>query len=280
MSRTTLAPPTATSSAPASGPVATPQDRPTADPLGSWWLGLAVLVGLLLAWEVGVRVSDTPVWILPTPSAVGQALVGSAGSLAAAAGVTLAEALAGLVVGAATGLALATLITFVRQLEHAVLSVALLAKSTPIIAVAPILTIWWGFGHAPKVAVTALLTFFPVLVNALEGFRSVDPAIEDWFASVDASPVEVFRRARWPSALPYLFAAARVVAPLAMIGAVIAEWMGASAGLGRAMWLAYTNLRMPELFAAVVVLTGLSALLYHSVSRVERHVLTWRRPPS
>lgn len=239
--------------------------------------GVLLLTVLLVAWEVGVRVAGTPVWIVPAPSDVGSALVAGAGELAGAAAVTLGEALAGLVLGTATGLALAITITFFRQLEQAVLSIALLAKSTPIIAVAPILTIWLGFGHGPKVVVTALLTFFPMLINALEGFHAVDPAIEDWFDSIDASPTTVFRHARWPSSWPYLFAALKVSAPLAMIGAVVAEWMGASSGLGRAMWLAYSNLRMPELFAAVMVLTVLSALVYALVSRAERHVLVDRR---
>ncbi len=239
--------------------------------------GVALLVCLVAAWEVGVDLAGTPVWIVPAPSDVAMALRDGLGGLAEAAVVTLGEAVAGLVLGTATGLSMAIAITFFRHLEQAVLSVALLAKSTPIIAVAPILTIWLGFGHGPKVVVTALLTFFPMLVNALEGFRSVDPAIEDWFASVDADAVTVFRHARWPSSWPFLFTALKVSAPLAMIGAVVAEWMGASGGLGRSMWLAYTNLRMPDLFAAVVVLTGLSALTYHLVTVAERAALASRR---
>lgn len=236
-----------------------------------------VLVMLLLAmWEAGVRLAGIQPWILPTPSDVAAALVRDAGWLGDAAVVTLAEAAGGLVLGSLIGLAAAVAITFAPRLEQAILSLALLAKSTPVIAVAPILTIWLGFGHAPKVLVTALLTFFPMLVNALEGFRSADPAILDWMRSVNAGPAVTFRRVRWPSAQPHVFAALKVSTPLAMIGAVVAEWMGASEGLGRAMWLAYTNLRMPELFAAVVVLTVLSAIVYALVARWEHRVVHWR----
>lgn len=240
--------------------------------------GLILMAGLLVAWELGVRLSGVPEWIVPSFTAVMAALVEGFETLARAALVTLGEAAGGLVIGTTVGLGAAVVITFTPGLERAILSVALLAKSTPIIAVAPILTIWFGFGHAPKVLVTALLTFFPMLVNALEGFRSVDPAIRDWLHSVDASRRAVFRHARWPTSWPYLFAALKVSAPLAMVGAVVAEWMGASSGLGRSMWLAYTNLRMPDLFAAVLVLTFLSALVYQVVVVVERRAMAWRAP--
>lgn len=240
--------------------------------------GIALVVALLAAWEAGVRLSGVPEWIVPSFTAVLAALADGAASLVPAALVTLGEAGGGLVIGTAVGLGAAVAIAFLPRLERAILSVALLAKSTPIIAVTPILTIWLGFGHAPKVLVTALLTFFPMLVNALEGFRSVDPAIEDWLHSIDASPRAVFRHARWPTSWPYLFAALKVSAPLAMVGAVVAEWMGASSGLGRSMWLAYTNLRMPDLFAAVLVLTFLSALVYQLVVVLERRAMAWRAP--
>ncbi|HLT97649.1 MAG TPA: ABC transporter permease subunit, partial [Acidimicrobiia bacterium] len=175
----------------------------------------------------------------------------------------------------AMGLLMAAAITFWAHLEQGVMSLALLIKSTPIIAVAPILTIWMGFGPGPKIVVTALLTFFPVLINAVEGFRSVDPAVADWFRSIDAPDGQYFRHVRWPSARPFLFAALKVAAPLSLIGAVVAEWIGASSGLGRQMWLAYNNLDMPALFAAVVVLTGMSAAVYRLVVTTERRTIHW-----
>lgn len=240
-----------------------------------WTTGAILVLAVLLAWELGVRVSGTPVYLLPAPSDVAAMLAQDVGGLVPAAGVTLAEAVAGLALGGTVGLAMAVTVTFWGQLEQGVMSLALLIKSTPIIAVAPILTIWMGFGHGPKVVVTALLTFFPVLINSLEGFRSVEPAIADWFHSIDAPPRQYFLHARWPSARPFLFAALKVAAPLSLIGAVVAEWMGASSGLGRQMWLAYNNLDMPSLFAAVVVLTVLSAAVYRLVVTVERRTVHW-----
>jgi ABC-type nitrate/sulfonate/bicarbonate transport system permease component len=238
-------------------------------------VAVVLVVGTLAVWETAVILLQTPVYLFPGPTVIGRFLLGNWPTLLMAGGVTLAEALAGLVLGTAVGLGLAVLITFWMRLEQGVLSLAILVKSTPVIAIAPILTIWLGFGPAPKVIITALLTFFPVLVNALSGFRDVDKAVIDYLRSLDASPREIFVHARWPGARPYLFAALKVVAPLAMIAAVVAEWMGASSGLGRQMWLAYTNLNMPALFAAVFVLTLLSTLLYQGVVRLERRLLFW-----
>ena len=241
------------------------------------WTGWVLVLLVLGGWETAVFVTQTPVYLVPAPSAVGRTLIANWWPLWQAGLVTLAEAAGGLVLGTAVGLALAVLITFWQRLEQGIMSLALLIKSTPIIAIAPILTIWLGFGPAPKVIITALLTFFPVLINALSGFRAVEPALLDWMRSLNATPQEIFVYVRWPGARPFLFAALRVVAPLAMIGAVVAEWMGASTGLGRQMWLAYTNLNMPSLFAAVVVLTVLSTAVYQLLLRIEARALFWQK---
>lgn len=250
--------------------------RSVVNPMGrGMGTAVAIVVAAFVLWELGVRVTGTPVYLIPGPLAVLDYLAANPFSLLQAAGLTLLEALAGLCLGTAVGLALAVLINFWERLEQGVMSLALLIKSTPIIAIAPILTIWLGFGAAPKVIVTALLTFFPVLINSLSGFRATDRAIVEWMRSLDAAPREIFVHARWPAARPYLFAALRVVAPLSLVGAVVAEWMGASGGLGRSMWLAYTNLNMPSLFAAVFVLTLISTGVYQCVVWLERRVLFW-----
>jgi NitT/TauT family transport system permease protein len=161
------------------------------------------------------------------------------------------------------------------RMERGVMTLAILIKSTPLVAIAPLLTIWLGFGIFPKVMITALLTFFPVLVNVLSGLRSADIAILDTFHSWHASRWEVFLYARAPSALPHLFAALKVSAPLALIGAVVSEWTGASGGLGRTMWMAYTNLNLPFLFAAVFVLAAMGMIIYSAVVFIERKVVFW-----
>lgn len=232
--------------------------------------------GVFLLWEVAVRLTHTPPYILPAPSRVLQALAQMPGFYASAALVTMAEALGGLVLGVGVGTAIAVLITFREGLARGVLALAILVKATPLVAIAPLLTIWLGFGAAPKVIITGLITFFPVLVNVHAGLHGTDPATLALLHSLHATEWEVLRYARWPSALPYLFAALKVTAPLALVGAVVAEWTGASAGLGRLMWLAYTNLNLPMLFAAVFCLATMGVGLYTLVGWLERRVVFWQ----
>ena len=240
-------------------------------------LSIVLSVGLALGgWELAVRLRDVPVYILPAPSLVLTTLLAGAPRYAAAALVTLGEAVAGVTLGLLVGSGVAILITTWSRLERGVLALAILVKATPLVAIAPLLIIWFGFGPWPKIIVTALMTFFPVLINVHSGLHAVDDALLALFHSLNASRWEVFRYARWPSAWPYLFAALKVVAPLSLMGAVVAEWAGASAGLGRAMWLAYSNLNLPALFAAVFCLAAMGMGLYAAVIVAEKRVLFWR----
>jgi NitT/TauT family transport system permease protein len=235
-----------------------------------------LIVGLAVAlWELAVRLREIPVYILPAPSKILLTLAQNPALYLEASLLTLGEALAGLALGTLTGIAAATLLGFWPRLERGVMTLAILVKSTPLVAIAPLLTIWLGFGVLPKIIITALLTFFPVLVNVLSGLGSADPALLDTFHSWHASRSEIYQHVRVPSALPYLFAALKISGPLALIGAVVAEWTGASGGLGRTMWLAYTNLNLPYLFAAVIILAAAGISIYATVNWAERRVVFW-----
>lgn len=238
-------------------------------------LALLIVAPVIVFWEIAVRGLALPPYLLPAPSAILRTLLSNLTTYASATMVTLGEAVAGLLLGLLGGVLTAASLGLWPRLERGVMTLAILVKSTPLVAVAPLLTIWFGFGVTPKIVITALLTFFPVLVNVLTGFRSTDPALLDTFRSWHASRWEVFSHARIPSALPHLFAALKVTAPLALIGAVVAEWTGASGGLGRTMWLAYTNLNLPFLFAAVFVLAALGVCLYSLVVAIEGRILFW-----
>jgi NitT/TauT family transport system permease protein len=236
---------------------------------------LLIVVPMMIVWELVVHLSEVPIYILPPPSLILSTLVSNASVYAEATLLTSAEALSGLILGLLAGIGTAALLGLWPRLERGMMTLAILIKSTPLVAIAPLLTIWFGFGIFPKILITALLSFFPALVNVLSGLQSTDTALLDTFRSWHASRWETLRYARAPHALPHLFAALKVSAPLALIGAVVAEWTGASGGLGRTMWLAYTNLNLPYLFAAVFVLGALGILIYSVVLLIERRVVFW-----
>ena len=252
-----------------------PNDRQPAH-LGREVFSILGIVGLALGlWEVIVRIVGIPSYLLPAPSQVAAALVLHARFYAVASLITLGEAIGGLIVGITLGIAIAIIITFRANLARGILALAILVKATPIAAIAPLLIIWLGFGPLPKILIVGLMTFFPVLINVHAGLQAVDRSVLDLLHSLDASAGEVFRHARWPSALPYLFAALKVVAPLSLVGAVVAEWAGASAGLGRAMWLAYTAFDLPGLFAAVLCSALMGIGLHGLVLTTENWIIFW-----
>src|SRR5439155_656446 len=153
-------------------------------------------------------------------------------------GITLSDAAAGFVLGTGVAFALTTVMAWSRPFERTLFPLAILVKLTPIVAVAPLFTLWFGFGTAPKVAIAALITFFPMLVNSFVGLRSADLQEVAFLETLGASGREIFRHLRVPSALPYLFSGARISLNLALIGAVIGEWTGADRGLGRVIFVA------------------------------------------
>ncbi len=231
----------------------------------------------MVVWEVCTRVGDVPVYIVPGPIAVFRRLVGDPGFFAGHGGVTLLEAAAGFSLASAVAIGGAALMAHSRVLERSLLPLAVLVKVTPIVAVAPLFVIWFGFGSMPKALIAALITFFPVLVNALTGLKSVNPGALDFFRSVHASKGEILLKLRAPSSLPYLFAAFRIAVPLSVIGAVVGEWFTGDRGLGSVIIVAHNNLDMPTLFSAILTLAFIGIGLTILTSYAERRVLFWHQ---
>ncbi len=240
--------------------------------------GLAILVALaaMAAWELIVRWRNVPVYLLPAPSRITQAFWAQPDYYLQALLVTLGEALGGLCLGAAAGVVIAAAVSLYPQFERGVMTLAILVKSTPLAAIAPLLTIWLGFGPLPKLIITALLTFFPTLVNMVVGLQSGERALRDLMRLHRATAWQELIHLRAWLALPYLFAALRITAPLALVGAVIAEWTGASGGLGRVMWLAYSNLNLPPMFAAIFILSLSGVSAYGLIVWLEKRFLRWK----
>jgi len=242
--------------------------RSVAPPLSA----LAVAVGL---WEAWVRLRGVPEYLVPAPSAIAQRLAEDPSFFARQGGVTLYGALAGFALGSTIAILLAVAMAHSRFLERSLFPLAIMVKVTPIVAIAPLLAVWFGFGLAPKLFIIALIVFFPVMVNAVIGLRSVNPWALQYLQSLAASPWEVLVKLRLPSALPYLFAAFKVSIPLSVIGAVVAEWFSGEEGLGRVIQVSNSNVDMPTAFAAIVSLAALGVGLYLIVSLAERRLLSW-----
>lgn len=235
---------------------------------------IAVAV-VLIAWEAWIRWREVPEYLLPAPSAVARALVEDPTRFAKGGWVSLTEALGGLAVGAGAAFVVAVAMAHSRSLERALYPLALLVKVTPVVAVAPLFIIWFGFGALPKVLIAALITFFPMLVNAVTGLRSVDPAAYDFMRTLNASPLQLFWRLRLPASLPYVLAALRISVPLALIGAVVAEWMAGDGGIGQVVLIANADFDTPALFAAVMVLAVIAVVLTGVIALLERRLLFW-----
>ncbi len=264
---------------------ATTEARPPAQPRA--WNGLlktaashvlppaVALAAVLLSWEMWTRARDISILLVPPPTRVIDRLLDRPGFFLGEGMITLYEAMLGLGIGASVAIIAAVIMAHSRLAERALFPLAILVKVTPVVAVAPLLVIWFGFGLWPKVCVAALISFFPFLVNSITGFRSVNPGVLEFVRSLRASPLEIFLKLRVPSALPFLFAALKVSLPLSLIGAVVAEWFSGDRGLGLVIFTANYQLDTPTLFAAICVLAVIGVVLNLAAAFLERRVLFW-----
>ena len=229
----------------------------------------------LSVWELWVRGRNIKEYLVPAPSAVGRALFEDPTRFIEAGAVSLLHALGGLALGTGAAFLLAVVMAHSRMLERALYPLAILVKVTPVVAVAPLFLIWFGFNAWPKLFVAGLITFFPMLVNAVTGLRAVDPAAYAFMRSLHASRWQLFWRLRLPGSLPYVFAALRISVPLALIGAVVAEWVSADSGTGQLIVIAHGDFDTPALFGAIVVLALIGISLTAVVFALERRLLFW-----
>jgi ABC-type nitrate/sulfonate/bicarbonate transport system permease component len=230
---------------------------------------------VLTAWELGVRISGISPILLPSPSGIVQTLSQRWTLFAQHAWVTLIEILLGFALGGLVGLVLGVLFGYSRLLERAIYPWLVASQMVPIVAVAPILVLWFGFTLIPKVLVVALISFFPVAVNTIDGLRSVDPEMVDLMRTMGATRSQIIRHVRIPSSLPAVFSGLKVAMALSVVGAIFGEWVGSSEGLGYLM-LAFNNqLATADLFAAILVLSLMGIALFFLVGSIQRFVIPW-----
>lgn len=237
----------------------------------------ALLLAFLLVWEWGVRALGVPFYILPAPSRIAGLLVAEQGVLLAQAAVTLEEVLLGFAIAFVVGIALAVLVFSSRTVERALYPLIVASQTVPVFAIAPLLIVWFGYGMLSKVAMAALIVFFPIVVNTVDGLRAADPDMVNLLRILGATPAQVLRVIRVPAALPFVFSGTRIAVATSVIGAVIGEWVGATQGLGFLMVHANAQLHIDLVFAAIVYLSAMALGLFGAVSLVEWLALPWRR---
>lgn len=236
---------------------------------------LLVLAALLAGWEALARLGSVADYLLPAPTEVAQALSDDRHLLLPDAWVTFQEVMIGFVLALAAGLAVAAILHLSPTLRRALYPLVVASQAVPVIVIAPILVIWLGFGMAPKLAVIALICFFPVAVNTLDGLRSVDPVKVKMMRTLGAGRWDLLRRLEAPAALPFVFSGARVAVAVAVIGAVFGELVGSEAGLGHAIQIATAQLLTARVFAAVLILALMAISLFALVGLLERRLVPW-----
>ncbi len=234
-------------------------------------------VALLALWQAYVAVSGVRDSIFPLPLEVGRALVRDRSVLLSSAWTTLSEILLGYGVAIVVGIALAVAVSSSRLVERAIYPWLVVSQMIPIPALAPVVVLWTGFDIRPKLIVIALVTFFPIAVNTIDGLRATDSELVGLLRTLGAGRWEILRIARLPGALPYVFSGLRVAAAFAVIGAVFAEWAGATSGLGYLVLSYNTQTLTPDVFAVIVVLAVIGVALFAAVGVVERLAVPWWR---
>ncbi len=247
-----------------------------------WLLPALLLIGVAATWQIAAdtgaiaNLLNLEDFLVPSPSEIASSLWENRSLLAENAWVTLREVLLGFACGLVAGIAFAIALHLSETLRRAAYPLVIASQTIPIVVIAPILVVWFGFGIGPKLAIVALICFFPITVNTLDGLRSVDPEATKMMRTLDASRSQILWRLEAPTALPYAFSGAKIAVAVAVIGAVFGEWAGSNSGLGHLMLQDNAQLETARLFAAVAVLSLIAVALFGLLALAERRIVTWR----
>ena len=238
-------------------------------------LPVAAVAFFLLVWWQAVEIFDIQPFIAPSPVAVAQVLYDRFDMLMANLLPTAIEAVSGFILGNLAAITLATAFVYRKTMEEALFPIAVMVNTIPVVAKAPILVLLLGNGMEPKIAIAAIICFFPTLVNMTRGLRDVRAEQLELMRILSATPREVFLRIRVPNALPYLFSALKIAASTAVIGAIVGEWIGSTKGIGALIIQSTYNFNSPLLYATIVVGSTFSALFFGVISLAEKRLLRW-----
>ena len=238
---------------------------------------MAILLIVLGVWEGVVHLFEMPRYILPAPSKIVVTLFAEHAQLLKHTLVTLQEMLLGFLLAVSIGVPLAVLMFEFPAVEKALYPYVIGSQTVPVFAIAPLLVLWFGFGIASKVIMAALIVFFAIVLNTLDGLKSTDPDTVNLLRILRATRWQILWKVRIPSALPFIFSGAKIGISISTIGAVIGEWVGAKAGLGYLMLYANGQLQISLVFAAIFCLTILGLSLFGLMTLLERYAMPWRQ---
>lgn len=237
----------------------------------------AALLGVVVLWQAIISITNVPPYIVPTPASVARTLAAQRGMLWVNSVPTILESLGGFLLGNVVAILVAVAFVYNRTLERTFYPLAVAIRTVPIVAISPILVLLLGNGYAPKVAIAALITFFPTLVNMVQGLQAADPQALELMHVLSARKDETFRYVRWPSSLPYLFAALRVASTSSVLGAIVAEWIGSNKGLGYLIVLTTFDFRTSLLYASMVIASAIALAFFLLIAILEWAVVRWER---
>ena len=240
-----------------------------------WLKPIIFLVFLVVLWDVAIRLFNIPPYQVPKPVDVVVTLWQEWPMLLSQAWPTTMATIWGFLLSAAFGIPVAMLIAGSRTVESYVYPLLVFSQSMPKIAIAPLFVVWFGFGIIPKVLSAFLLGFFPVVVSAVQGFKSVDPDMLDLARAMEANRLQIFRMVSFPHALPAIFAGLKVSITLAVVGAVVGEFVGSNSGIGYVLQRSIGTFDLPTMFAALVVLALIGVILFWILDVLERVAIPW-----
>jgi putative hydroxymethylpyrimidine transport system permease protein len=251
--------------------------RRAASALVNYAPAATLVVLVIVFWEVICRLLHVPSYLWPKPTVIARGFWDDLGLLGTATWITVREVVYGFAIAIVAGLGIGIALHVSATLRRAIYPILIASQSVPTVVLAPVLVIVMGFSIWPKLAIIALFTFFPLVVNTVDGLGSVDREYIRMMLTLDASRWSIFRRVEFPAALPLIFSGARIGATYAAIGAVFGEWSGSSGGLGYQMQQAQGQLETPTVFEAVLLVTWIAVILFVVVSLTERLVIPWAR---
>ena len=240
------------------------------------WRPIFVLLLLFFMWEIIVKKADIPDWLLPAPSQIFAEGVTNWAGFSGHVFATIKLGISGFAIGVGFGLLVAVLLYVIPFVRDAVYPLLILSQNVPVIVLAPLLVIWFGFGMLPKMIVITLVCFFPITVAALDGFKQTAPDLKHYMRMAGATRQQLFWKLELPYALPSIFSGMKISATYSIMGAVISEWLGAKAGIGVYMTLASSSFRTDRVFVAIFVIMVLSLLFFGVIILMERLLIRWQ----